>query len=253
MTKELEVTIKAAKEAGKILKENFHKVNPVTVKTGGSWVTEIDKLSESKIISVIRENFPGHSINAEESGFSKETSEYLWLVDPLDGTTNYARGVPIFAVSIALAHKGKVRLGVVYDPMQDELYTAEAEKSAQLNGLPAVVSETKNLSDFMVGYARPLVKKEQLAKIFQKVEKVTRTPKILGSMALHLGYVAAGRSDVAILLSPNPWDLAAGALIVEEAGGKVTDFEEKPWSLESKNLVASNGKIHEQLLEILNS
>ena len=251
MKKELEVAIKAAKEAGKILKDNFHKVNPVTLKQGDSWVTEIDKLSENKIISSIKENFPTHSINAEESGFSKEDSEYLWLVDPLDGTTNYATHVPLFAVSIAQAFKNGVRFGVVYDPTHENLYSAQKGKGAKRNNLKIKVSMTEELQKSMVGYGRPKREKKKLVEVFNKVDPVTRTPKIFGSMVLHLVYVASGNLDVAILISPNPWDMAAGALIVEEAGGKVTDFEGKPWSIRSKDILASNGKIHNQLLEIL--
>ncbi|OGY22913.1 MAG: hypothetical protein A2172_03180 [Candidatus Woykebacteria bacterium RBG_13_40_15] len=247
----LEVAIKAAKEAGKILKENYHKANKPTLKQDASWATEIDKLSENKIISIIKENFPTHSINAEESGFSKKDSEYLWLVDPLDGTTNYATHLPLFAVSIALVVKNEVQVGVVYDPVHENLYVAEKNKGARLNDAIIRVTATEKLKDSMIGYTRPWYIKEKFVKTFSKVELSTRTPKMLGSTALHLCYVASGVLDASIVFPPSSWDFAAGVLIVEEAGGKVTELSGKPWSLESKDILATNGKIHEQLLEIL--
>ena len=252
MKKELEVAIKAAKEAGKISKENFLKSNLIALKEGGSWVTEIDKLCEKRIISIIKESFPDHSINAEESGLARKDSEYLWLIDPIDGTTNYATQFPLFAVSIALAKNNEVILGVIYDPIHDDLYNAEKGKGAELNNSQINVSETEEIRRSIIGYGRPSKIKERFVKIFSKVELATRTPKILGSMVLSLCYTASGSLDAAIFISPNPWDLAAGSLLVQEAGGKVTNFEGKPWSLESKDILASNGKSHEEFLAILN-
>lgn len=252
MAKELEVAIKAAKEAGEILKENFLKANPITIKEGGGWVTEIDKLSESKIISIIKESFPDHSINAEESGFAKKDSEYLWLVDPIDGTTNYATRVPFFAVSIALAKNKEVVLGIVYDPIHNNFYSAEKGKGAMLNDSPMKVSVLGELGASVIGYARPSRIKKRFVDIFSRVELATRTPKIFGSMALHLCYVADANLDAAVTIEPHAWDIAAGCLLVEEAGGKVTDFEGKPWSIDSKDILATNGKIHEEILKIIN-
>ena len=252
MSNELEVAIKAAGEAGKILKDNFQEINAVTFKEGGSMVTEIDKLSEQRIISIIRGSFPEHSINAEESGLDEKASKYIWLIDPLDGTTNYASHVPFFAVSIALLKDKEAQLGVVYDPIHDDLYTAEIGKGAWLNDKQIGVSETQELKIAKVGYARPSKVKEEFINLFSKVEAATRTPKILGSMTLHNCYVGVGKSDAAICLYPNPWDVAAAALVVKEAGGRVTDFSGNDWSLTSKNTLASNGKIHDELLAILN-
>jgi len=253
MSKELEVAIKAAKEAGKILKDNFQEINTVTFKEGGSMVTEVDKLSERRIISRIKEAFPKHSINAEESGLDKKASEYIWLIDPLDGTTNYATHVPFFAVSIALVRGNEIQLGAVYDPIHEDLYTAEVRRGATLNDEPIRVSETQDLKMAKVGYARPSKVKEEFINLFSKVEAATRTPKILGSMTLHNCYVGIGNSDAAICLYPNPWDVAAAVLIVKEAGGKVTDFSGNDWSVTSKNTLASNGKIHDELLAVLNN
>ena len=253
MSEELAVAIRAAKEAGKIIKENFGKSQTITFKENKSFLTETDVASEKKIISIIKESFPNHSIIAEESGLSEKNSDHSWFIDPIDGTTNFVKKDPFFAVSIALLKQDKPALGVVYKPILDELYTAEVGQGAKLNNESLKVSETSSLSEFMVGYARPNAKKERFMKIFPKVDLATRTPKILGSMAIHLCYVASGKSDAAVLLSPNSWDVAAGALIVEEAGGAVTDFEGNHWSPDSEDILASNGRIHQQLLDILKS
>jgi myo-inositol-1(or 4)-monophosphatase len=175
------------------------------------------------------------------------------LIDPLDGTTNYTTQIPFFAVSIASAKNKEVVLGAVYDPMHGNLYSAEKGEGAKLNDSPMRISATEDLRQSMVGYTRPAKVKERFVEMFSKVELATRTPKILGSAVLTLCLAANGNLDAAILISPNPWDMAAGSLLVQEAGGKITDFEGKPWSLESKDILATNGKIHQELLEIINS
>jgi myo-inositol-1(or 4)-monophosphatase len=251
MSKELEVAISAAKEGGEVLKKYFGELDKVVVKSDKSFQTEADTLSEKKIISIIKDSFPDHTIKGEESGLTNEGSKYVWLIDPLDGTTNFVTGIPFFSVSIALVIDEKPVLGVVYDPNNNQLFEAEVGKGGEVNGQPIKVSEASKLSESMIGYARPGKTKGKFVEVFSKVEPATRTPKILGSMVIHLSYVSSGRLDAAILFSPNPWDFAAGALIVEEAGGKVTDFEGKPWSLDSKNILASNGRIHQELLDIL--
>lgn len=247
---EIEVAKKAAKEAGEILKIRFIGYNPTTLKQDTSLVTESDKLSEEKIISIIQKNFPSHSIQAEESGLTDKNSEYLWVIDPLDGTTNYATKIPFFSISIALLKKDTLHVGVVYDPIHDQLFSAIKNEEAQLNDRSIQVSDQTELGKSMIGYARPSIHKEGFIKIFSKVEQATRTPKILGSIALQLAYVAAGMLDAVILLKPSFWDLAAGALLVEEAGGKVTDFKGNPWSIVTEHILASNGKIHNEILEI---
>jgi len=251
MITELEVAKKAAQEAGEILREHFQKSNAVTLKVDKSFQTKVDKLAESRIISTIKDSFPDHSINAEESGLSSASSKYLWLIDPLDGTTNYATHVPFFSVSIALVENGNLKLGVVYDPNNKELFHAELGNGSWLNDSPIKVSETNKLNEFKLGYSRSGRAKEMFADIFAKAEKLTRTPKILGSTALQLCYVASGRLDADISFSQEPWDIAAGVLMIQEAGGIVTDFSGSPWSINSKDVVVSNDKIHEELLKIL--
>ena len=252
MSKELEVAIKAAKEAGEILKNNFQRESSVTLKEDGSFQTEADRLSEEKINLIIKESFPTHSILAEESGLSQKKSTYLWLIDPLDGTTNYTIKFPFFAASIALAKEGVVQLGVIYNPILNDLFVAERSAGATLNDSPIKVTDKENLAKTFIGYSRSQKKKKEFAQIFPKVELATRTPKILGSVALQLCYVANGVLDASVSLIANSWDTAAGALIVEEAGGKITDLKGNKWSLDSENIFASNGKIHDELLAILN-
>ena len=225
MSKELEVAIIAAKEAGEILKERFPKDNTVILKEDKSFQTESDILSEKKIISIIKESFPNHSIKAEESGLSEKDSEYLWLIDPLDGTTNYTIKFPLFAVSIALAKKGIVQLGVVYNPILGDLFIAEKGSGATLDDALIKVSNKNKLSSTFIGYSRSQKKKEEFARIFPKFELATRTPKILGSVALQLCYVANGVLDASVSLIANSWDTAAGVVIVREAGGEATDLE----------------------------
>lgn len=252
MTRELEVAIKAAKEAGKILKKHFHQPNKITLKADKSFVTQADKLAEEKIISIIKENFPDHSINAEESGLVQKNSEYLWLIDPLDGTTNYATHVPFFTVSVALVFNKKIQIGVVFDPIHGELFSASVNEGAYLNNSPIKVSEKGELALSIIGYSRPSSLKDKFTIIFPSIEIKTRGPKILGSTALQLCYVASNRLDADVSFSQQPWDLAAGVLVIEEAGGKASDFEGNPWSIDSKDILATNGKIHDEILEIIN-
>lgn len=249
----IDIAIKAAREAGQILRENFQNSNSITIKSDNSFQTRIDKLAEEKIITTIKSSHPDHSINAEESGMSQTKSKYLWLVDPLDGTTNYATHIPFFSTSISLLENGQLVLGVVYDPLNDELFTAKQGEGTYLNDLKIQVSDTSSISAFKIGYSRSGSSKKLFSEVFSRAENQVRTPKILGSTALQLSYVAAGRLDADFSFAQSPWDISAGTLLINEAGGKVTDFENKPWSLSTKNIIASNGKNHDGLLKILNS
>jgi len=255
MSKELEVAIKAAKEAGKILQKHFRKSNKITIKEDMSLLTEADKLAEEKIIFIIKNYFPDYSINAEESGFSKKTSDYLWMIDPLDATTNFSIGVPIFAVSIALALKKELLLGVTYNPFTQELFWAEKGKGAFLNGKKVCVSETSELRKSLVFFNRGRAREDagNLAKAFDKISHVIRTPRIFGSSTYQFALVASGRASGIISFGCTYWDVGAGVLLVKEAGGSVTDLKGDEWTLDSKDILASNGKIHDELLKILNS
>ncbi|CUS84518.1 myo-inositol-1(or 4)-monophosphatase [Candidatus Kryptonium thompsonii] len=251
----LSVAIEAAKEAGKFLKMNLGKVKNIERKREEiNLVTEIDKGSEKKIIEFIKSKFPNHSILAEESGETSKTSEYKWIIDPLDGTTNYTHSFPVFCVSIALEYKGEVIIGVVYDPNLDELFYAEKGKGAFLNGKKISVSKTDKLIKSMLATGFPYNVKENpdnCVEHFVNFLMEAQAIRRLGSAALDLVYVACGRLDGFWEVDLNPWVVAAGKIIIEEAGGMITDFYGNKFSIYTKGVVASNGLIHQQMLEII--
>jgi myo-inositol-1(or 4)-monophosphatase len=252
----LDVAIEAAKEAGKFLKYNIGKVRSIEQKKGEerNLVSEIDKASEEKIIGIIKRHYPGHAILAEESGGRTESADYKWIIDPLDGTTNFLHGVPIFCVTIAVERKGEVVAGVIYDPNHDEMFTAAKGEGAFLNGRPIRVSKTKELinSLLVTGFPYDIARNPDHAiEHFVHFLAEGRGIRRLGSAALDLAYTAAGRFDGFWEVNLNPWDMAAGVLLVSEAGGKVTDFSGAPQSIYQKQVVASNGIIHDAMLRIL--
>ncbi|MFH1624963.1 MAG: inositol monophosphatase family protein [Pseudomonadota bacterium] len=226
--KEMMVTaVNAAREAGRILRENLGKSIKIDFKGERNLVTDIDRASEKTIIEIIRKKYPDHRILTEESQVKNGTSPYRWIIDPLDGTTNYAHGYPSFCVSIALERKGYVLLGVVYDPILEELFTAEKGNGASLNGGKISVSSTDTLAHSMLATGFPYdLRESQNNNLvhfnnFIMAAQAIRRP---GSAALDLCYVAMGRFDGFWELKLSPWDVAAGSLIVGEAGGVVTDF-----------------------------
>ena len=252
----LTVAIEAAKEAGKFLKYNIGRVKNVEVKKGEqrNLVSEIDKISEEKIISIIKRHYPQHAILAEESGGSDTASEYKWIIDPLDGTTNFLHGLPIYCVTIAVERKGEVIAGVIYDPNLDELFTSEKGSGAYLNGKRMAVSQATDLiqSLLVTGFPYDIAKNpdhavEHFVNFLVEAGAVRR----LGSAALDLAYTAAGRFDGFWEVNLNPWDMAAGMLFIGEAGGKVTDFLGAPSSIYKKQVLASNGRIHQAMLQVL--
>ncbi len=252
----LSIAIEAAKEAGKFLKYNVGKVKNIEMKQGEerNLVSEIDKGSEERIITIIRRHFPTHAILAEESGASTTSSDYMWVIDPLDGTTNFLHSVPIFCVTIAVAYKGELVAGVVYDPNLDELFTAEKGSGAYLNGRRLTVSSTSKLinSLLVTGFPYDIAQNPENA-IGHFVNFLVEAQGIrrLGSAALDLSYVAAGRFDGFWEVNLNPWDMAAGMLFVREAGGRVTDFAGAESSIYKKQVLASNGIIHDAMLQVL--
>jgi len=232
-----------ARQAGQILYAGYEKKHQVDYKGVIDIVTEIDHQSEDYLLGEIRRQFPDHRILAEESGSIDGSQAHLWLIDPLDGTVNYAHGVPVFCVSIAYAFKGKVTLGAVYDPMRDELFLAERGKLAQLNGRDLGVSQTGELQRSLLVTGFPYdawnTKYDNFAN-FVKFAKLTQGVRRLGSAALDLCYVAAGRFDGYWELSLKPWDVAAGALVAEQDGG--ADYLNPPQSV-----VAANPALHEKI------
>ncbi|OGU71666.1 MAG: inositol monophosphatase [Ignavibacteria bacterium RBG_16_34_14] len=247
--------IKIAKEAGEIVRDGFNKNLKVEFKSNESdLVTDIDKASEKHITDFIKKKYPSHGILAEEGGNIKNGSEYVWVIDPLDGTVNFAHGLPIFSVSIGLQKNGKTIAGVVYDIGMDVLYFAEKGSGAFADDERIKVSENSNLRYSILVTGFPYNIRENPYNALEKFiafTKASRGLRRLGSAAIDFCYVAKGVFDGFWEVYLNPWDICAGKLIVEEAGGKVTDFESKEINIHSKQILASNGKIHNNMVEIL--
>jgi myo-inositol-1(or 4)-monophosphatase len=251
----LEVAQKAALSAGALLRDHAGGSRQITFKGVIDLVTEMDRRSEQTIVDVIHGAFPGHDILAEEDTRIESGSGFLWIIDPLDGTTNYAHGYPNFAVSIGLERAGDVVLGVVYDPMRDELFTAEKRRGATLNERPIRVSANAKLIHSLLATGFPYDRaesRENNLNYFNALVMASQEVRRSGSAALDLCSVAAGRLDGFWELKLHPWDVAAGSLIVGEAGGTVSDFSGKQFSIRDKEIVATNGIIHGQLIEVLN-
>jgi myo-inositol-1(or 4)-monophosphatase len=254
MGKEVEVAKKAAKEAGEILLGGFGKNVEARFKKDSSPVTRYDLQVEELILSILQRNFPGHSVSSEENGLLDKKSEYIWLVDPIDGTSNFVCGIPLFNTTIALVRNKKTLLCVVHNPATSELFSSEVGKGAFLNREKIQVSDVGDLSESLVVFGRGRQKenKEIFTEVFSKVSEKVRTPRVFGSLSLDLAYVASGKFEARIDLG-NKWkDHAAGALLVREAGGSTTDLNGGEWNFEKNNIVASNGKIHGELLTTLN-
>jgi myo-inositol-1(or 4)-monophosphatase len=247
-----------AREAGALLMDYFRRRVKIEYKGEADLVTEADRNSEALIIRRVREQFPTHNILGEESGslaaHTASDAGYRWYVDPLDGTTNFAHGYPVFCVSLGIerldaAGKAHRVAGVVYDPTRDELFSAELGRGAFLNGAKINVSTTANLKDCLIATGFPSNKRHQNPNIYFYHQLTLRTHGVrrAGSAALDLCYVACGRYDGFWEFNLNPWDTAAGVLIAQEAGGKVTDYAGGPFAIASDQVLASNGLIHEAL------
>ena len=249
-----------AREAGALLMHYFHQHLKIEYKGDADLVTAADRAAEKLIRERITQQWPGHDVLGEEQGLNDQGSEYRWYVDPLDGTTNFAHGYPVFCVSIALerlsaerrasGHSGERVAAVVYDPTRDELFSAEPGKGAQLNGEAIRVSKTAKLKECLLATGFPSKKRHKNPNIhfYQQITLHSHGVRRAGSAALDLCNVASGRFDGFWEFNLNPWDTAAGVLIVEEAGGKVTRFDGGAFEINSRETVASNGVIHEELI-----
>lgn len=252
----LEAAVAAGRAAGALLLNYTAAGFHVEYKNPINLVTDADHAAEQCVIDHIRSRFPSHRFLAEERGRVDEApSPYLWIIDPLDGTTNFAHGYPTYCVSIGLEYQEKCLLGVIYDPSRDELFTAIDQRGAHLNGRPIRVSDTTDLGNSLLvtGFAydireTPRNNLDHFCSFALKAQGLRRT----GSAALDLCYVAAGRFDGFWEVRLNPWDMAAGAVIVREAGGRLTNFSGEDLSIYEQELVASNGHIHEAMLSVLN-
>ncbi|MBX5490301.1 MAG: inositol monophosphatase [Chloroflexi bacterium] len=249
-----QIAIDAARRAGYLIREQFGRVQAVELKGERDLVTAVDRAAEALIVEQIRSAFPDHTIVAEEgTGGSPRDAAHCWFVDPLDGTTNYAHGYPFFAVSVAYAARGELRVGVVYDPLHDELFAAEAGAGAYLNARRLRVSATATLQRSLLISGFPYGRGDmpRALHLWTTLMPLTQGLRRDGAAALDLCYVAAGRCDGFWERHLQPWDMAAGALIVQEAGGQVSDFRGGPLDLYRGEVVATNGRIHDELVAAL--
>jgi myo-inositol-1(or 4)-monophosphatase len=249
-----------AREAGALVMHYFHQHVKIEYKGDADLVTAADRASEALIRERIQQQWPTHDVLGEEQGLSDQGSEYRWYVDPLDGTTNFAHGYPVFCVSLGLERMAPERrssgqpgeriAAAIYDPTRDELFSAEQGKGAQLNGEPIHVSKTATLKECLLATGFPSHKRHKNPNIYfyHQITLHTHGVRRAGSAALDLCNVASGRYDGFWEFNLNPWDTAAGVLIVEEAGGKVTRFDGSPFEMNSRETLASNGLIHDILL-----
>ena len=250
----LNIAINAARAAGKIIIRQINYVQDLSVneKSRNDFVSEVDRQAEAVIIDTIHRYYPGHGILAEESGRSgNRSNEYVWIIDPLDGTTNYLHGFPQYAVSIALQHKGVLQQGVIYDPLRDELFTAGRGHGAYLNDRRIRVSKQKHLHGALLGTGFPFregARTEQYLETLKVFFAVTAGIRRAGAAALDLAYVACGRLDGFWESGLKSWDMAAGVLLIEEAGGLVSDFSGGDSFLAKGAIVAANPDIHKEML-----
>ena len=245
--------IKAAKAAGKVVMENYGDVGKLKYKGPRDVVTKADFLSEKTIMDTIKKKFPSHNFLTEESGIIKKNSEYTWIIDPIDGTTNFVSKIPYFAVSIALAKNDEVLMGVVFNPCTDEMYFAEKGKGAYLNGNKLRVSKENKFMDSIITFSLPheIKLSQKTLSILSRNYGTFRAVRNFGSAALNLCYVAEEKFDLYFSLDIKAWDVAAAKLIVEEAQGKITNINNKRWNLNDKTIVASNKILHNKFIRLL--
>ena len=252
----LSVASQAARSAGALIREHWRQVKQVHYKSAINLVTTIDRRAEETIVGLLLKNFPGHSVLAEEeTALGGSGSGYRWIIDPLDGTTNFVHSYPMFCVSIGLEHQGEIVLGVVYDPLREEEFTAVKGQGARLNNEPIQTSKVAELGKALLATGFPYDHRENpdfYLRYFRAFMVRAQGIRRAGAAALDLCYVACGRIDGFWELKLHPWDTAAGSLIVREAGGTITDFSGDPFSVYGAETLASNGLIHAEMLAALN-
>ena len=248
------VGTEAIYNGARVLRNHFGRISQIDQKGVFDLVTEADTESEKQIMETIRQAFPDHAILAEESGANRGTAEYQWLIDPLDGTTNYVHQLPFFTIAIALSVRGNIELGLILNPMDGELYAAIAGKGATLNGKPIKVSSTASVSDSLLVTGFPYDFNEIVEpamKRFSVCQQASQGVRRLGSAALDMCYLACGRFDGFWEQNLKPWDKAAGAVVAAEAGAVITNFSNQPFSMDQNEILITNGKIHEEMLSLL--
>jgi myo-inositol-1(or 4)-monophosphatase len=250
----LDIAIEIAREAGSLLLQHFRQPLEITYKRRSDLVTQADRRSEALIVERLQNHFPEHAIVGEEGGGQKTGSDYCWYVDPLDGTTNFAHGVPVFGVTLGLAYRGEVVAGVVYDPTRNELFTVERGAGAFLNGERLHVSKNGVLAECLLATGFPpfATNHELNIEFYFRLTQLSHGIRRAGSAALDLCFIASGRYDGFWELKLNPWDKAAGSLLVTEAGGLVTGIAGKPFNLLGDDVFASNGLVHDQMVRVFN-
>lgn len=238
-----------ARDAGALLMSFFGKV-AIEYKGDADLVTQADRSSEKLIVERIRKQWPDHDLLGEEGSRTETGSDFRWYIDPLDGTTNFAHGYPVFCVSLALEYRGERIAGVIYDPTRQEMFSASRGNGAQLNGKPVHVSSTPRLVESLMATGFPSHKRHKNPNIhfYHQITLRSHGIRRAGSAALDLCYVACGRYDAFWEFNLNPWDTAGGVLMVEEAGGKVTNFSGSPFSIDSRQVLATNGLLRDELL-----
>lgn len=246
--------IELSEKAGKFLLENFRKDSDLFRLRGTTKeiVTKYDKMSDKMLIDGLSKKFPDYNILTEESGLRDKKSDFTWIVDSLDGSSNFAVGNPFFAVSIALLHRGKPVLGVAYAPFLKELFVAEEGSGSLLNGKAIHVSDVEQLDKSYVVWCEATGGNLRMSRINANIQPKIKDLRKLGAGSLECAWVACGRADAFIVTQVEPWDATAGAMLVLEAGGKLTDFKGKSWKPVRSDAVFSNGKIHDKILEVIN-
>jgi myo-inositol-1(or 4)-monophosphatase len=250
MASYLDISAEIAREAGALLATYFERHIGFELKDEHDLVTEADRASEQLVIERLRSHFPTHSIIAEETGAHQGSSDYCWYVDPLDGTTNFAHGFPVYNVTMALEHAGELIAGVIFDPMRNEMFSTESGSGAYLNNRRIRVSKASRIEDTLVATGFPSRKRHENVNVhfYYQLAMVTHGVRRAGSAALDLAYVASGRLDGFWEFGLNPWDMAAGILLITEAGGKCSDMHGGKVALRNPHLLADNGIVHEAIL-----
>lgn len=252
------IAVRAARAAGDIIVRNMDRIDrlKIATKKTNDFVTDVDRKAEAAIIDILQQSYPEHGILAEESGAQGEDAEYQWIIDPLDGTTNFLHGFPQFAVSIALKHKNRLETGVIYDPVSQELFTAARGEGAQLNGKKIRVSGHTGIAGALLSTGFPYHDQSYLETYIETMKGLMSTAAGIrrpGSAALDLAWLAAGRTDGFWEFNLNAWDIAAGILIIREAGGIITDFQGGDNYLESGDIIAASPKVFPEMLKVISA
>lgn len=252
----LNIGVRAARRAGDLIVRHINQLDAIRVDSKGrnDFVSEVDRMAEQDIIRTVQRSYPDHAFLAEESGASGD-AEYVWIIDPLDGTTNFLHGFPVFCVSIAVMHRGRLEHGVIFDPLRNELFTASRGAGASVDGRKMRVSDTRLLEKSLLGTGYPYKPEsgwlDAYMEMLKSAIRETAGVRRPGAAALDLAYVAAGRLDGFWEIGLNIWDIAAGALMIQECGGIVTDLAGRDGWQQSGNVVAGNPRIHEALLKLI--